>query len=85
MNTYTFYSDPGHGWIAVPRAELVALGIDGQITSYSYQKGDMVYLEEDCDYATFANAKEQAGQPFNTREVYQENTPIRNYQSYTKK
>jgi hypothetical protein len=44
-----FYSDPGHGWGAVKRRVLVDLGIADQITPYSYQKGDTVYLEEDCD------------------------------------
>ena len=44
-----FYSDPGHGWGAVKRRVLDELGIADQITHFSYQKGQTVYLEEDCD------------------------------------
>ena len=60
-NTYVFYSDPGHGWIAVERQELMALGILFQVSHYSYQKGNMVYLEEDCDASLFIKAKRDAG------------------------
>lgn len=48
--------DPGHGWLAVKREELIAMGILHHITSYSYQKGATVYLEEDCDASTFVEA-----------------------------
>lgn len=44
-----FYSDPGHGWGAVKRKILDELGIADQITHFSFQKGQTVYLEEDCD------------------------------------
>ena len=44
-----FYSDPGHGWGAVKRRVLDELGIADQITHFSFQKGQTVYLEEDCD------------------------------------
>ncbi len=47
-----FYSDPGHGWGAVKRRVLDELGIADQITYFSYQKGQTVYLEEDCDLPT---------------------------------
>lgn len=43
------YNDPGHGWVAVKRKLLVELGMIREITSYSYQRGETVYLEEDCD------------------------------------
>jgi hypothetical protein len=51
--TYIFHSDPGHGWMAVKRKELIEMGILHTITAYSYQKGKTVYLEEDCDASTF--------------------------------
>jgi hypothetical protein len=60
--SYVFYSDAGHGWLAVPRAELVSLGIAAQVTTYSYQRGDTVYLEEDCDASLFIRAKQAAGE-----------------------
>ena len=55
--TYTYFTDPGHGWLRVKRAELNALGITNKISPYSYMRGDYVYLEEDCDMAKFMQAK----------------------------
>ena len=80
--TYRFITDPGHGWLEVPRAELDALGIRHSISEYSYQRADLVYLEEDCDFARFAAAKAAAGQPVEYREQYQENTFVRNLPRY---
>ena len=60
MTTYHFYSDPGHGWLRVPREELRELGIESKISKYSYQKGSFVYLEEDCDAPEFINALSEA-------------------------
>ena len=82
---YVFHSDPGHGWLEVKRQELKDLGILNEISQYSYQKGDTVYLEEDCDAALFTIAKEKAGQKIERKDIvesYKENTPIRNYQSF---
>lgn len=56
VKVYKYYQDAGHGWLAVKRSELVELGIANKITSYSYQRGKTVYLEEDCDMTTFVNA-----------------------------
>lgn len=58
-NTYDVYSDPGHGWCKVPKAELVALGIAKKISKYSYVKGVNAYLEEDGDLMCFIDAKEK--------------------------
>ena len=85
---YIFHEDPGHGWIAVPVAELIALNIANQITSCSYIHGGLAYLEEDSDLPTFFEAKKAAGQPLtfdghNVRTIHKEVTPIRNYNSYT--
>ena len=70
MQTFTFYHDPGHGWLAVPRALLHDLGIADEITPYSYQRLDHVYLEEDCDLSTFTRAMGAAGREFKTLETY---------------
>jgi len=50
MKTYTFFNDPGHGWLEVPRSELPPGFTPSE---YSYQRGDLVYLEEDCDAPPF--------------------------------
>jgi hypothetical protein len=44
-----YYSDPGHGWIAVKLRVLYDLGIVQQISPFSYMRGKTAYLEEDCD------------------------------------
>ena len=53
---YTFFTDASHGWLSVPMKEVIQLGIQDKISSYSYMKGEMVYLEEDCDVNLFVNA-----------------------------
>lgn len=78
---HTFYSDPGHGWLAVPRQELINLGVLHKISRYSYQRKDMVYLEEDCDVSRYAQALKAEGKPFEYREAKPANqcSKIRSY------
>lgn len=85
MKTYTFkfYSDPGHGWLAVKRPMLFSLGIQDKITMYSYQKGNTVYLEEDLDASTFLNAVKGKNIPYTIQEKSTNNrSPIRTYSRY---
>lgn len=51
-----FFTDGGHGWLKVPVARLKKLGIEKEITGYSYLKGKNAYLEEDCDLSTYVKA-----------------------------
>lgn len=44
MQTFTFHSDPQHGWLKVPKDLLATLGIDQKITRYSYMRGAYAYL-----------------------------------------
>ena len=76
--TYRYITDPGHGWIEVSRAEINRLCIEDQISNYSYQHADMVYLEEDCDATVFIRAKEARKEPVQYFEIHQENTFVRN-------
>ena len=79
-----FHADPGHGWLKVPRRTLTDLGIADKITSYSYQRGQWVYLEEDCDYSTFIRAAREAGIEVSMIPHSTDNrSRIRSYQSYT--
>jgi len=80
---YIFHEDPGHGWLEVKRAELVKLGILDQISHYSYQKDDKVFLEEDCDATKFLQAKKALGEEVTFDEQYLDNTPIRHYGEFT--
>ena len=78
---YKFYTDDGHGWLAVKRQELIDLGILKDITPYSYQKGATVYLEEDCDLSTFIAAKRAIGQEVNCIPKHTNGRhPIRSYE-----
>jgi hypothetical protein len=78
----TFYADPGHGWLEVDFCDLDALGIGDKVSRYSYLKGERAYLEEDCDAGLFIEAAKNNGWTINIKEMYQENTPIRNYQRF---
>ena len=85
MTRYNFHSDPGHGWLEVGRDELAMLKIADAISSYSYQRGDKVYLEEDCDAALFINALKNLGVKFIFNIVTSNNdSPIRMMQRYMK-
>lgn len=81
---YTFHVDPGHGWLEVTRAELERLNIASKITAYSYQRGPLVYLEEDCDFSTFYQAKQARGEsvPYEHRH-HADDAPMRGYSHYT--
>ena len=87
MKKYDFYSDLGHGWMKVKRAELIDLGIENQISEYSYQRGDFVYLEEDRDASIFADAWEKKHQAKLMNEsiryhIADRMSKIRSYRSY---
>ena len=81
--TYEFYSDAGHGWLKVSKAELKALNIADKITAYSYMRGNDAYLEEDYDLSQFIEALQAQGREFNyTSHNHPDYSPIRGFQSY---
>jgi hypothetical protein len=81
---YVFHTDPGHGWLAVKMAELHRLGIAGQITRFSYMRGQTAYLEEDCDLTTFIKAKIAAKEGYQIDERSTNRlSPVRSYMSYS--
>jgi len=55
------FADPGHAWARVAKSKLVKLGIADKISSYSYQKGENAFLEEDCDLSTLISALRAKG------------------------
>ena len=81
MKTYKFYEDSGHGWLAVKRKELKELNLLNKISTYSYQKGLTVYLEEDCDANIFINAIQLTNENIITKYM-DGSSPIRNYQHF---
>jgi len=83
MKTIVYYTDPGHGWFAVKRSELAALGILGQVSHYSYQRGRTVYLEEDCDATLYFTAHKNADTvPAYTEKHTDKRHPIRSYATF---
>lgn len=79
----TVYSDPSHAYGKVKREVLKNLRLDKYISSYSFQRGDYVYLEEDRDLAMLC----QALYDNNTRVVFNEKTTnkpsrVRTYDRY---
>ena len=90
IRSFTFYADPGHGWLGVPAKLLSLLQIEDEITTFSYVSRDrsLAYLEQDCDASTFCNAyKNVMGMSAEqflpmTQRAYQENCFIRSLPSY---
>jgi len=72
------YGDSGHGWAKVARKLIDQLQLS--ISSYSYQRGAYVYLEEDCDLSKFCVAYKK---PITFKELHTNKTSkIRGYESY---
>lgn len=81
--TINFYSDAGHGWGSVLLTDLQALNIADKVSTYSYQRGRRVYLEEDCDLSLFVQAARAAGWTVIFKEHNHPNySPIRNFDHY---
>jgi hypothetical protein len=83
--TYVWANDAGHEWLAVGVAEIIRLGITDKISSYSYMRGNTVYLEGDCDASHFFDAKKARGEEVNTRlGKAWDRWPGRSFASYNK-
>lgn len=83
--TITFYADPGHAWAKAKRSELVKLGIDQQISGYSYQRGEFAYLEEDLDAGIYIKALKEQGYEIKFKECHSnKRSKIRGYDCYRK-
>lgn len=57
----TFISDPSHGWLRVPLADIAALGIETAVSTCSFIDGQFAYLEEDCDCTVYLAARTAHG------------------------
>lgn len=77
-----YYTDPGHGWIAVKRKLLVKWGVDNAISPCSYQKGDTVYLEEDRDAVILIERLRHSEVIEYVHKHTDERSPIRSYEPY---
>lgn len=78
-----FHSDSGHGWIKVNKQSLIDLGIDREISEYSYMKNNFVFLEEDCDALIYINKLREKNIEFKFNEINDgDQSPIRNFKRY---
>ena len=75
-----YFIDPGHGWVSVKRKILIDLGIENDISTYSYMRGKSAYLEEDCDLTLLYNACDSMGIDIKlTTKHTNKPSPIRSY------
>lgn len=78
------FSDPGHGWARVKKTELIKLGIEKRITTYSYQRGMYAYLEEDCDLGVYIEALKAKGHTYKFKHyTTDKRSKIRSYEHYS--
>ena len=78
-----FYADPGHAWLAVKR-DFLAKYVDlKKVSTYSYQRNDSVYLEEDCDAGLLIKALKDAGKKIEVVEYHtNRSSKIRSYNHF---
>ena len=77
------FADPGHACARVAKSKLVTLGISDKISTYSYQKGENAFLEEDCDLSVLMGALRERGYEIKFNESHtNRQSKIRNYSTY---
>ena len=80
LPNYIYFQDPGHGWLRVPLKTIQDLKL--KVSSYSYQKGRYVYLEEDCDMSEFFKVVGKYN--FTTKDSFTNSeSRIRNFKSFS--
>lgn len=78
-------SDPGHAWGVVNYSMLKELRIEDKISTYSYRKGSVCYLEEDCDLSRLVDALVKQGKEITFKESFlNHEAPLRNFRNYYK-
>ena len=85
QKTFDFISDPGHGWVKVPKKLLADLLISREISRYSYMRGEYAYLEEDCDLAKFFDAYQKmfgTDPKIRERNARMKSSRVRGYDTY---
>lgn len=81
-----YHNDGGHGWYAVKRKKLETMGILNNVSGFSYELGETVYLEEDCDASLFFNAlSEVEKQQIIVIDSYRDHSPVRGYSRFAKR
>ena len=85
--TLIHFTDPGHGWLKVPKRVMRALhkqfSIKDRISVYSKTRGDFVYLEQDRDAGYILSKLDRFGVKINIHERHtNKQSKIRSYNFY---
>lgn len=82
---FTVYTDPGHGWLKIHRDLAIKHGFYNDISGFSYQRGDAIYLEEDCDADLLFQALRKAEIEFKLIEKHTDRqSKIRSYKRFSR-
>lgn len=75
IKSFTFFSDPGHGWLQVSATDAASVGLKAKDFSIcSFRNEGTFYLEEDCDAPKFKSAWERFHGEINFKEKYIDNS-----------
>jgi hypothetical protein len=79
--TFVFYADPDHAWLGIKRQLLLQYPKAAlAISNHSYQRGQTVYLQEDCDADLFLEALRADNERFTVVAKHgNQRSPIRSY------
>ena len=81
--TLLMYEDPGHAWCKVSRHDKVFQMIAKEVSYFSHQLGDSVYLEEDDDLGLYYNKLVELGYEIKWKYNHtNDNSRIRGYEQY---
>jgi len=81
--TFNYYQDPAHGWVKVKNSLLKKLGIEREISAYSFTRGDYSYLEEDMDASLLDKTLNEKNIGTKYKQFHtNKSSKIRNYKSY---
>lgn len=77
----TLHEDPGHSWLEVSKKQMEGFGVIP--SSCSYERGNSIFLEEDCDAPLFIGALIERKMQFGIRRtVYNNMCFIRELKHY---
>ena len=83
--SFQYYQDHGHGWIRIPVALIILVGLEDKISNFSYRKGKYAFLEEDCDGPLVMDALSDRGIEFTLVPKHTDNqSQIRSYPRWYK-
>ena len=81
--TLLMYEDPGHAWCKVSRYDKVFQMIAKEVSNFSHQLGDSVYLEEDDDLGLYCKKLKELGYEIKWKYNHTDDeSRIRRYEQY---